>query len=157
MITVKVSKKDWLVFNKGYLTNGEWLFDKDQLNTRKSSVDLVSMISLNDSFMHTTDGLYQLGNDLPDGRNLIPKKIDGYVLNKTDVLIDCKSFYARVYQIHKDNETLNVWLKEEYSKMFNEYKLVTSDFSNTGVIKIIKDDVIGVVMPVVSKNKNITV
>lgn len=148
-ITLKTSKNEWLALGEGFLTNGSFMFKKEYLDTKKSNSDIVSMVNVCKEFIKN-NGIYNTACDAPKCSRLIPDKIDGYVLNKTSVLVESKNLLLRVYRIFDDSDNeMNVYINERYAKMFDGFKLVTEKFDNKCTIKILDGvDLIGLLMPV---------
>lgn len=156
MITLKTTKKMWIAYSENYITNGNWMFHKNYLNRRTSSQDFVNMVDNTAGFIFN-NGLFDTKAALPKTSQLISNNIEGYVLKKTDVLVDVKTGYARIYQIkNEDSEILNIWIDDNYSKMFDDYKLIMTDFKETTAIKVIDNySVIGLIMPILLSFKGV--
>lgn len=148
-ITLKTSKNEWLALGEGFLTNGSFMFKKEYLDNQKSTSDIVNMVNVCKEFIKN-NGIYNTECTAPKCSQLMPNKIDGYVLNKTSVLVESKKLLLRVYRIFDDsNNEMNIYIDERYAKMFDNFKLVTENFNNKQAIKILDGvDIIGLLMPV---------
>ena len=159
MIKLKVKKGDWIAYSEGYITNGEYLFHQDYLDKIYSDNSFVNMVANTNGFIYT-NAMYNTNCETPKTKQLIPNEIEGYILKKTELLLDRgREGYARLFKIYGDDETeLVIGIDEKYAQMFSEYKFIVNEFKDNKAIIMLHDDkIVGLVMPCVLRNHKISI
>lgn len=155
-IILKVKKSDWIAYSENYITNGNWMFLADYLDKRKSDNAFVNMVENTKGFIYNT-GAYNTACELPKCTRLMSKTIEGFILNKTNVLIERNNgMLMRVYRIFDDSDNeINIYIDNDFVKLFDGFTLVVEKFSGIEPIKVLDDDkIIGLIMPIQRKDFN---